>query len=193
MDRKALESAAAAYPNLQGLLFLPIGLAFLGTGLASLLGDPAAPWIYIATALVAVPGYWWITRYYRRNYGKVTPPRSRRVKDTVITIIGVAVILGGVILTTAMDLPVSGYAAAYALMMLVYGAATAGLRTHQKVIWGTFLVVALLPVWGGIPEGDEISVALLPMGLVTIIAGLFDHGAFVRTFGKTGALDGGSV
>lgn len=193
MDRKELESAAAAYPNLQGLLFLPIGLVFIAFGIGQLMGDPATPWFYLVSVLIAVPAYWLISRYYCNNYGKVTQPRSRRIKDIAITLFGMAMIIGGLILTTVLDLPISGYAAAYALMMLVYAAATAGLRTHQKLIWGGFLLAALLPIWGAIPDGDEVAVALIPMGIVTMVAGLFDHAAFVRTFGKAATPDGSRV
>lgn len=193
LDRKALESAGNTYPNLQGLHFLPIGVAFIGVGIGTFMGDPAAPWIFIATLLVAGIAAWRISLYYKANYGKVRSSRGRKMKDVIITAAGVPVLVGGVMLTSVFDLPISGYAAAYAAMMLVYGALTAGLRTHQKMIWGGFLVVALLPIWGAIPDGFEVSVALLPMGVVTIIAGLFDHRAFVRTFGKPGTLDGSRV
>ena len=89
--------------------------------------------------------------------------------------------VGGPILDSKLDLPVSLFAAGFALAMLAWFALCVGLQPHHVVIWGALLVVALLPVWGGL--SDRVSVAWLPMGVAAIAAGIFDHLALVRSFG----------
>jgi hypothetical protein len=42
-------------------------------------------------------------------------------------------------------------------------------------------VAGLLPVWGG--PMDNTSAGWLPIGVATVIAGILDHRALVRSFG----------
>jgi hypothetical protein len=89
--------------------------------------------------------------------------------------------IGGPILDASVDLPVSAFAAAFALAMLAWFAICVGLRMRHLIIWGALLVAGLLPVWGAL--ADKISVAWLPIGVATIAAGILDHRALVRAYG----------
>jgi hypothetical protein len=183
MERKHLESAAANVTYLRGLLAIPLGLLFILTGLGNLGGDPLGnPWVFLAALLVLAATYLGLNRYYNDHYGRVTPSRGRQLRYTVASfILFGAGLVGGTILDYRLDLPVSLFAAVFALAMLAWFAITVGLRAHHLIIWGGLLVAGLLPVWGAL--SDRVSVAWLPIGVATITAGVFDHHALVRTYG----------
>jgi hypothetical protein len=76
--------------------------------------------------------------------------------------------------------PISSMLVAWALGSLVFYAMGAGLRVHHVAIWGAAVVAGLLPVWGvGV---DRDAVAAFPIGVATILSGLFDHRLLVETF-----------
>jgi hypothetical protein len=64
--------------------------------------------------------------------------------------------------------------------MLAYYALVSGLRAHHVVIWGSLVVIGLLPVWDG---ADPSNVGLVLTGAAVIVNGVFDHLVIVRTFG----------
>ena len=98
MDRKALESTAANYPYLQGLWALPLGFMLPITGLSNLERRPSGPWMLGilggGLSLCAV-GWLLVARYYKRNYGEVTPTTGRRVRYAVAVAAWVAVLFVG--------------------------------------------------------------------------------------------------
>jgi hypothetical protein len=57
-----------------------------------------------------------------------------------------------------------------------------GLRAHHVVILGALLVAGALPVWDG---ADSANAGLLLAGVVVALTGVFDHRAFLDTFGPT--------
>jgi hypothetical protein len=183
MDRKDLESAAARVTYLRGLLAIPLGSLFILTGLGNLGWGPFGhPWVFVASLLALGAAGLGINRWYDDTYGRVTPSRRRQVRYTVASLIlFAAAMVGGPIVDSSFDLPVSVFAAAFALAMLAWFAICVGLRTRHLVIWGALLVAGLLPVWGALP--DKVSAAWLPIGMATIAAGIFDHRALVRAFG----------
>ena len=183
MDRKELESKASEFPYLQGLLSVPIGLFFLAVGVGQLVWDPVGPWLFLGGAVFTAALYVPISRYYANHYGRITPAQSNRIKDAVMTLVGIVVILGGAIVDEKLDLPISGYAAGFAIVMLIYVHLVIGLKAHHLVIWGGLLAASLLPVWDGLGIEQEVPLSLLPMGAATIAAGVFDHAVLVRTFG----------
>jgi hypothetical protein len=183
MERKDLESAAANVTYLRGLLAIPLGVLFILTGLGNLGWGPLGnPWVFLAALLVLAATYLGLNRYYNDHYGRVTPSRGRQVRSTVASLMLFgAGLVGGSILDYRLDLPVSLFAAVFALAMLAWFAITIGPRAHHLIIWGALLVAGLLPVWGAL--SDRLSVAWLPIGVATITAGIFDHRALVRTYG----------
>lgn len=192
LERGILESTAANYPYLRGLLMVPIGMWFILTGAAQLLWESALPWVVGGAGLAATVAYLRIIRYYRDHYGKVTPPRSRQVKDALATVIGIVVLIATTTADTSLDLPINAYVASFALIMGFYLVITVGLRSHHVLIWGALLVAGLLPVWNGISLDNEIPMGLLPMGAATIATGILDHRALVRAFQSVAELNPGS-
>jgi hypothetical protein len=184
MERKDLETAAAHVTYLRGLLAIPIGMLFILTGLGNLGWGPLGhPWVFLGSLLVLGAAGLGINRFYNDNYGRVTRSNSQQLRYTVASLILFpAAMVGGPILDSSFDLPVSAFAAAFALAMLAWFAICVGLRARHLIIWGSLLVAGLLPVWGTLP--DKISVAWLPIGVATIAAGIFDHRALVRAYGS---------
>ncbi len=185
MERKDLESAAAKVTYLRGLIGIPVGLLFILTGLGNLQWGPFAnDWVFIGCLTVIGLAGLAIYLYYNANYGRATLSRGRQVRYALSCIPFGLAMVGGPILDSKLDLPVSLFAAGFALAMLAWFALCVGLQTHHVVIWGALLVVGLLPVWGG--QSDKVSVAFMAMGVACIAAGTFDHLALVRSFGRAG-------
>jgi hypothetical protein len=183
MERKALETAAAHVTYLRGLLAIPIGMLFIITGLGNLGWGPLGnPLVFLGSLLALGAAWLAINRYYNDHYGRVTRTRRRQVRYAVASLILFpAAMIGGPILDASVALPVSAFAAAFALAMLAWFAICVGLRMRHLLIWGALLVAGLLPVWGAV--ADKISVAWLPIGVATIAAGIFDHRTLVRAYG----------
>ena len=149
-------------------------------------GPFARDWVFVASVAIIAAAALLIDRFYQDRYGRVTLTTRQQVRLTVASfILFAAGLAGGTILDSSFDLPVSLFACSFALAMLAWFAICVGLRTHHLVIWGSLLIVGLLPVWGNLP--DKVSVAWLPIGVATIAAGLFDHRTLVRTFGAPAA------
>jgi hypothetical protein len=183
MERKELEAAAAQVTYLRGLLAIPIGMLFIITGLGNLSWGPLGnPLVFLGFLLVLAAAWLGINRYYNDHYGRVTRSHRQQLRYTIASfLLFPAAIVGGPILDASVDLPVSAFAAAFALAMLAWFAICVGLRMRHLIIWGALLVTALLPVWGAL--ADKLSVAWLPIGVATILAGIFDHRALVRAYG----------
>jgi hypothetical protein len=187
MDRRQLESAGANYPymHVQGLYGLPFGLIWFLIGLSNLEKEPVPLWILGCCGLLALAALAAVTVYYQHNFGRVTPITRRQVRYAGAAVVGFAVYvgadqLGRAILGRPPQHPVSTVVAAWALGMLVFYAATEGLKAHHVIIWGSLLVAGLLPIWGlGV---DRDALASFPIGAATILSGLFDHCLLVHTF-----------
>jgi hypothetical protein len=183
MDRNTLISAGPTYTYLRGLLAVPIGAAFLLAGATFLEWGPFGnQWLFWGGVLACLAAGAVADRYYRQNYGRVTPPRESRVKDALWTVFGVVALIGFAVLDSVLELPVNGYVLAYALMMFGYIATSIGLKVRHVTVWGALLLAALLPVWSGV---DEVAAGLFPMGVATVIGGLLDHSAFVANLGPS--------
>jgi hypothetical protein len=183
MERKELEAAAAQVTYLRGLLAIPIGMLFIITGLGNLGWEPLGnPLVFLGFLLVLGAAWLGINRYYNDHYGRVTRSHRQQLRYTIASfILFPAAMIGGPILDASVDLPVSAFAAAFALAMLAWFAICVGLRMRHLIIWGALLVAGLLPVWEAM--ADKISVAWLPIGVATIAAGILDHRALVRAYG----------
>jgi len=195
MERKTLESAAANYSYLRGLLSIPVGIVLIVAALGNWKWGPLRhAWVFVACVLAAGLAGLAITRYYSERYGRVTPSTRQQVRASVAVSIGVALMVGVGFLARSraswsLDLPVNPTAAGFALFMLSYYALTVGLRAHHIIIWGSVLVAGLLPVWGGVSLGDTGNIGLVIAGVAAIVTGIFDHRLLVRTFGSPQDLD----
>jgi hypothetical protein len=192
MQRRDLETAAAKYSYLRGLLYLPLG----GLCVLAALGNwEVRPfrhtWVFLLTALAIGAAALATSRYYNENYGRLTPSTRQQVRAGIGVVLAVALMLGGASLlrshaSWSLDLPVNAIAVCFSLVMLVSYAIGIGLEAHHIVIWGTVLVAGALPVWNG---ADPSNIGLLLAGAGVIVTGVFDHRLFVRTFGPPRALD----
>jgi len=185
MERKTLESTAASYSYLRGLLWIPLGILLIVAALGNWEWGPLRhAWVFVACVLAAGAAGLAITRYYGEHYGRVTPSSRQQVRAAAATIIGVALMFGVEFLARSLDLPVNPTAASFALFVLTYYALTVGLRAHHTIIWGSVLVTGLLPAWGGLALSATDNIGLVIAGVAAIVTGIFDHRLLVRTFGS---------
>ena len=192
MQRRELETAAAKYSYLRGLLYLPLGGLFVLAALGNWeVGPFRHTWVFLLVALAIAAGAALVNRYYNENYGRLTPSTRQQVRAGIGLFLAVALMLGGASLLRShaawsLDLPVNAIAVCFALVMLVTYAIGIGLKAHHVVIWGTVLVAGALPVWDG---PDPSNIGLLLAGAGVIVTGVFDHRLFVQTFGPPRAID----
>jgi hypothetical protein len=191
MERRHLETAAAKYSCLRGLLALPGGALFILGALGNWkVGPFRHAWAFLAAVVVLGAVWLALSRYYTDNYGRLNPSPRQQARLGVALAVAVALMIGGSLLLRSraawsLDLPVNAIAVSFALVMLITYAVSVGLRPYHVVIWGGVLVAGALPVWDG---PDPSNVGLVLAGLGMMVTGLFDHRAFVQTFGAPGAL-----
>jgi len=183
MDRRELETAAARATYLRGLTAVPLGLLFVITGVGNLgwgpLGEPV---VFLACVTALAAGYAAVTGYYNDRYGRVRLDRRRQLRFTVASFACFGIgLIGGTMLDFRLDLPSSAFAVTFGVAMLAWFAICTGLRRDHLLVWGALIVIGLLPVWGSLD--DRASAGWLPVGVATIVAGILDHRALVRSFG----------
>lgn len=188
-DRKRMESAAASYTFLRGLVSIPLGALIVVAALANWEWGPFRhAWVLGVCVAVAALAWLTLTRYYNERYGRITPTTRQQARAFAATVVGGALMLGASFLVRSradwsLDLPVNQAAAALALFMLVFTALTVGLKRHHVLIWGALLVVGLLPVWGDMAFDTASNVGLVLGGIAVAFAGIFDHRLLARLFG----------
>ncbi len=194
MRRRNLETAAASYAYLRGLLFVPLGMVFILAALANWhVGPLRHLWAFPAAVAILGLASLPIARYYHERYGRVSPSTRQQVRGAVAVGIGLVVMIGGssVLRSQAawsLDLPVNAIAICFAVLMLVSYAIGIGLKAHHTIIWGALLLAGGLPVWTG---ADPSNIGLILSGVAVILSGLFDHRLFVETFGAPTVLEPG--
>jgi hypothetical protein len=183
VERKELESAAVRIRYGRGLIVVPAGVLFIVTGLGNLRwGVFANDWVFILSVACVAAAVLLARRYYDTQFGKVAFPHGRQLRfDVTAAALSAVALVGGVILDSFLDLPVSLFAITFALSALAWLAATVGVRLHHLVVGGALLLGGALPVWGDLD--DRVSVAWLPIGCATIVVGLLDHLQLVRDYG----------
>ena len=179
MERRHLESAAANYPYLQGLWTIPLGIGVIVAGISNLQSRPTgigAIALILGGLAIAGAASLMIGRYYRDHYGSVTPTRDRTIRQGLALGAWIVVLFVGAnqALFWSPDGPQCIYASAFALATLAYYAILVGLRPHHLVIWGAVFVAGLLPIWGGLGV-DRDPLAMIPLGLATMVSGLLDQ------------------
>ena len=183
MDHRRLQSVAVEYPYLRGLVAVPAGLLFVVAALGNSEWGPfASDVVFVAAVLAIAVACWLVTRHYDERFGRVTPSTRRQVRAAAVTVAGAALMVGFSLLlrsraSWSLDLPVNPIPAVFATLMLAYYAAVAGLRAHHVVIWGSLLLIGLVPVWDG---GDPSNAGLVLAGVAVMVNGVCDHLALVR-------------
>ncbi|ROO87133.1 hypothetical protein EDD29_4724 [Actinocorallia herbida] len=190
MERRNLESAAANYSYLRGLHSIPVGVLFVLSALGNLEWGPLGRvWVFPAGVALAATAYLGISRFYRQNYGRVSPSARAQVRAGVAGAAVGVIVVGAVLLDWNLDLPVSLTAIAFALVLLAHYAVGMGLRPHHKVVCAALGVAGALPFWGD--ADHRINLGLLLAGVAIAVSGIFDHAALRREFGPAGGLDRG--
>jgi hypothetical protein len=192
MQRRELETAAASYTYLRGLLYIPLGALFVLAALGNWkVGPLRHNWVFLLAALAIGALALAINRYYNEHYGRLTPSTRQQVRAGIGLVLAFALMLGGATLlrshaSWSLDLPVNPIAVCFALVMLASYAIGVGLKAHHVIIWGALLVAGALPVWNG---ADPSNIGLLMCGAAVVLCGVFDHRLFVQTFGPPRAID----
>ena len=190
MERKTLESAASRLTYLRGLLAVPAGALMILAALANWeLGPLRHEWLFAACIAAAAVLWLRIGRHYDEHYGRITGAKRQRVRGAVAAAGSVALMLGGSLLLRSnaawsLDLPVNALAAALAAGFLTFIAVSVGLGRHHVVVWGSLLVAALLPIWGGLDLSTTSNVGLVLAGVATMASGVLDHRLLVRSFAR---------
>jgi hypothetical protein len=185
MERRHLESAAANYPYLQGLWTIPLGIGVILAGISNLENRPTgigAMALILGGLAIAGGASLAIGRYYRDHYGSVTPTRDRTIRHGFALGAWIVVLFVGAnqALFWSPNGPQSIYLSAFALATLTYYAILVGVRPHHLVIWGGVFVAGVLPIWGGLGV-DRDPVAMIPLGLATMVSGLLDQRLLARS------------
>jgi hypothetical protein len=95
MDRRDLETAAARYSYLRGLLFIPLGGLFILSALGNAeVGPLRHTWAFLLAALALGALYLAISRSYNARYGRLTPSTRQQLRAGVAVAVGVALMLG---------------------------------------------------------------------------------------------------
>ena len=178
MDRTHLECAAVSYAHLRGLLLIPVGALFVLAALAN--WDVVPSWVLAAGVAVVALVCLAILRHYREHYGRVRTSAQQGTRDAVAMGVAVVIVIGASVALHA--LPVNAIAIGIAVALGVGYALGPGLRTHHVVILGALLTVGALPVWNG---ADSANAGLLLAGIAVALTGIFDHRAFLHTFGES--------
>jgi hypothetical protein len=186
MQRRDLETAAARYTYLRGLLLIPAGLLFVIAALGNWkVGPFRHDWVFLLAVLAIGAVYLVILRYYNEHYGRLSPTTAQQAQALAALVLCAVLMIGMSLLLRSraewsLDLPVNAITVSFAIVMLASYAITVGLHRHHVIIWGTVLVAGALPVWDG---ADPSNVGLIIDGVAVMVSGVFDHRLFVRAFG----------
>src|SRR4051794_6521417 len=155
MNREHLESAAAGYPYLRGLLSVPLGLVLILSALGNWeVGPLRDPWVFVAAAAVIGASALLVNRYYGEHFGRVTPSQRRQRRSAVAAAVGVAIMVGATFLLRSraawsLAPPVKPIPPPFPGLMVVYYAPGVGLRPPHALLWGAALRAGLVPPWNG--------------------------------------------
>jgi hypothetical protein len=187
MERARLESAAANYVALRGLLMIPTGILIIVAALSNLEWGPFRHlWTFWATAAVAVTASLLILRHYNGTYGRITPSTRTRMTAAAWTLVTVAVTVGWMQVTWSLNLPLSGSTILFAGIIVVqYALSRVRLRRHHLIASGALLIAGLIPVWGGLTPDTRFSLGMILGGTAITVVGIFDHVALKRAFTPT--------
>jgi hypothetical protein len=192
MERTTLETAAAKYSYLRGLLFVPAGLLMILSALGNWqVGPLSHAWVFPVAALAIGAPCLPIARYYNEHYGRLSPSTRQRARGAAGVALALPVVVGGSLLMRSradwsLDLPVNPIAVTFAVVMLLSYAIGVGLQRHHAIIWGALLVAGAVPLWTG---SDPSNIGLVLAGVAVMVSGVLDHRLFVRTFGSPRGLD----
>jgi len=186
MKRQAIRAAGPRYAYLRGVLSIPAGFLFLLAALGNWqVGPLRHDLIFFACVVAIALAYGLVVRYYQDHYGRMSPSPGQQLRGAAAVGLGLVIVVGGSLLLRSqagwsLDLPVNAIAVTFAVVMLASYAIWGVLHAHHLVVWGSLFLAGALPLWAG---ADPSNVGLVMCGVAVIVCGVFDHIAFVRTFG----------
>src|SRR5574338_899948 len=171
----------------QGLRWVPLGAAMLGTAAAHSPRVPIPPsvrsWIGLPTFVLAL----WLSssvlgRYYGRHYGRVRGDASRHVVRTTIKWLVVYPAIAIALLIDAwVGPPVVVSSLVFAIAIEAYRQSTGGGREHYIVAALGLVAFSILPLLGLLSPGKPILASLIGIvGFIYIVGGVLDHRELVR-------------
>ncbi|MEV7396009.1 hypothetical protein [Aeromicrobium sp. NPDC092404] len=190
MQHSDVTTAVAENSHFRGLFGVVGGCLLILSALGNSAWGPFEhPAAFVAGVVVLGLAAWGLNSHYNSRYGWSRPTGRHHRRMAVAMFVGApAIFFGSLLLSSraswSLDLPLNTIAISMALIMLMVGAATVGVRTHHVVVYGTLLVAGLLPVWER--EGMSGNTGLWMAGIALIISGLLDHRLLVRRFGSGG-------
>lgn len=205
-DLRKIRFITANYSRLQGLKAVPTGLLLCLVSLwtnnqTSKARDLTMPLLWFAAAIGL---YALIDWYYRKAIGRVEQPQRSEWTDLVITTIGAVLVLGAFAVDMKAFLPVSIFAFAFALELLLdYARMTrlAGVGTLTGFPPALFCAVSIA-FSGLLPLLGEKAIALLGFrspiflvfavdGILIVLYGLAGHFFLVRSISSLSEADHG--
>jgi hypothetical protein len=190
VDHRRLQSVAATYPYMRGLLTVSAGVLCIVLSLGNWEWGPFRnPTVVLVVGLALVVLMLLISRAYDATYGRVTPSASQRWRTTAVQTIGFVVLAAGGIGISgtgdwSLHLPVNVIMVGFGAIMLAHLRLVGALAGHHLAIWGSLIVAGLVPVWDGADAGN---VGLFVAGVAAVLSGAIDHLRLVRTFAGAGA------
>ena len=197
-DLDHYRNAVRDYPALQGLRIIPIGLLFLIFPLQNLnlpvLGRQGNCTVTLPLLLAAIVCWFWIGRYYEKNFGRVEAlvDRGRRsvTAPIVLFVFIAAVIVEIVLFRNHLALPFS-----LIELLVAVAALYAGIKTRRwyHSLAGVLLgMAAFLPLIPGAGVGDPIFgefgiIFNVLYGLSIVFVGVLDHLRLLSYFQPKGA------
>lgn len=191
---------AARFNQLLGLKVVPFGILLLLLAPAewvlpetreALLHTRPSPWLRVSVLVIAIglplaiAGYWLISRWYQRNYGRVEQTRRQRTLGRVMAAATVLLILVPTNLEETLwisggqSLPVNVACFTVAAVLLAYWWLLGRFLTHYVVIAAIALALGVLSL-AGLPPAEfiwHLRESTLFLGLAAIAGGVLDHRA----------------
>jgi hypothetical protein len=183
------------YPNMQGLVQVPVGLFVIIQSLGMILGWPAFQQGDCTLATITVPLTILFTllaiRYYRKNFGEV---KLGAMMPTIIfssLIVVCWLVIGILDMTLTKNIPASFTMLGIAGIFVVIAICSEGRRRYYYV-FGTLLAISgLLPLFGLYTKLDLFGgsrwMGNIGIGLTLVLGGLLDHWNLVRILKRSKA------
>jgi hypothetical protein len=187
-DLERIRAVTENYFLWQGLRLVPFGL--MGIFYAIHLAEPA--WwpirgvsnelILVAVLALTMAAFFWIGRYYDRNFGKVRclPERHAR-RDAIKWWVAYPAMGASLVVDGLWKPPVFVSGLVWGAAVVAFWSSTGRGRRHYLAVAALFFVLAFVPTLGLLQPGKlMLSLFTGILGGVYVLAGILDHLELVR-------------